>query len=290
MTILHAIILSMIEGVTEFLPVSSTGHLILASDILRIPQTEFLKSFEVIIQSGAILAIVLIYIKILLTKRAILTRLLAAFVPTGIIGLVLYKFIKDYLLGNTVVVLWSLFIGGVILIVWEKYYQIMLRNICHSERSVSVAEESHATKPLSGMRSLRSSADSVGMTVSELSYKKAFIIGFFQSLSIIPGVSRAGATIVGAMTVGLNRKSAVEFSFLLAVPTMMAATGLDLVRSNFHFSNAEWGILAVGFAGAFVIALIAVKFFLRFVENHTFVPFGIYRIVLALLFWVLVIK
>jgi len=264
MTILHAIILSMIEGVTEFLPVSSTGHLILASDILRIPQTEFLKSFEVIIQSGAILAIVLIYIKILLTKRAILTRLLAAFVPTGIIGLVLYKFIKDYLLGNTVVVLWSLFIGGVILIVWEKYYQRKKFTVHGSQFTVKKIEE--------------------------LSYKKAFIIGLFQSFSVIPGVSRAGATIVGAMTVGLNRKSAVEFSFLLAVPTMMAATGLDLVRSNFHFSNAEWGMLAVGFVGAFITALLTVKYFLRFVEKHTFVPFGIYRIVLALLFWVLVIK
>jgi len=271
MTILHAIILSMIEGVTEFLPVSSTGHLILASDILRIPQTEFLKSFEVIIQSGAILAIVLIYIKILLTKRAILTRLLAAFVPTGIIGLVLYRFIKDYLLGNTVVVLWSLFIGGVILIVWEKYYMFGHKFL----------RDCFVVPPRNDNKLQR---------IEDLSYKKAFIIGLFQSLSIIPGVSRAGATIVGAMTVGLNRKSAVEFSFLLAVPTMMAATGLDLVRSNFHFSNAEWGILAVGFVGAFVTALIAVKFFLRFVENHTLVPFGIYRIVLALLFWVLVIK
>lgn len=257
MDILHAIILSVVEGITEFLPISSTGHMILAADIFRIPQTEFLKSFEIIIQTGAILAVVMLYIKILLTNRAILTKLLAAFIPTGIVGFVLYKFIKIYLLGNIAVVLWSLFIGGIILIVWEKYYQ---------------RQKTH------------------GQKIEELSYKKAFAIGLFQSLSVIPGVSRAGATIVGSMTMGLNRKSAVEFSFLLAVPTMIAATGLDLVKSNFHFSNAEWGILAVGFIGAFVTALLTVKYFLRFVEHHTFVPFGIYRIVLAVLFWVLVMR
>lgn len=257
MDIFNAIILSLVEGITEFLPISSTGHMILAADIFRIPQTEFLKSFEIIIQTGAILAVVSIYIKVLLTNRVILMKLLAAFIPTGIVGFVLYKFIKSYLIGNTAVVLWSLFIGGVILIIWENYYQ-------------------------------KKKTD--GQKIEELTYKKAFIIGLFQSFSVIPGVSRAGATIVGAMTVGLDRKSAVEFSFLLAVPTMLAATGLDLVKSNFHFSNAEWGILTVGFAGAFVTALLTVKYFLRFVEKHTFVPFGIYRIVLAVMFWVLVIK
>lgn len=257
MDILHAIILSIVEGVTEFLPISSTGHMILAADIFKIPQTEFLKSFEIIIQTGAILAVVTLYIKVLLTNRAVLKKLLAAFIPTGIVGSVLYKFIKNYLLDNTPVVLWSLFIGGVILIVWEKYYQ---RKKMH------------------------------GQKIEDLSYKKAFIIGLFQSFSVIPGVSRAASTIVGGMTVGLNRKSAVEFSFLLAVPTMVAATGLDLVKSSLHFSNAEWGMLAVGFAGAFVTALLTVKFFLWFVEHHTFVPFGIYRIVLALLFWLLIAR
>lgn len=257
MNVLNALILSVVEGVTEFLPISSTGHMILTSDILRISQTEFLKSFEIIIQFGAILAVVSLYIKVLLTNRAILTKLLAAFIPTGIVGLVLYKFIKNYLLDNTSVVLWSLFIGGVFLIVWEKYYQRKKFTVTKFE---------------------------------DLSYKEAIIIGLFQSLSVIPGVSRAAATIVGAMTMGLNRKAAVEFSFLLAVPTMAAATGLDLVKSSFSFGSAEWGMLGVGFVGAFVTALIMVKFFLRFVEKHTFVPFGVYRIVLAALFWVFIVK
>jgi undecaprenyl-diphosphatase len=255
--ILHAIILSIVEGITEFLPISSTGHMILASDILRIPQNEFLKSFEIIIQFGAILAVVSLYIKVLLTNRAIWVKLLAAFVPTGIVGLVLYKFIKNYLLGNTPVVLWSLFIGGVILILWEKYYQ---------------RKKAHVQK------------------IEDLSYRNAFLIGLFQSISVVPGVSRAAATIVGAMTVGLERKAAVEFSFLLAVPTMAAATGLDLVKSNFHFSTSEWGMLAVGFAGAFVTALVSVRYFLRFVEKHTFVPFGVYRMLLALLFWLVIVR
>lgn len=257
MDILHGIILSFVEGITEFLPISSTGHMILAADMFKIPQTEFLKSFEIIIQTGAILAVVTLYLKVLLTNRAILKKLLAAFIPTGIVGFVLYKFIKDYLFDNTPVVLWSLFIGGVILIIWEKYYQ---KNKTH------------------------------GQKIEELSYKKAIIIGLFQSLSVIPGVSRAASTIVGGMTVGLNRKSAVEFSFLLAVPTMLAATGLDLLKSSLSFSTTEWGMLAVGFAGAFVTAFLTVKYFLRFVEHHTFVPFGIYRIVLAMLFWILVIR
>ncbi len=280
MNILDAVILSIVEGVTEFLPVSSTGHMILAADIFRIPQTEFLKSFEIIIQTGAILAVVRLYIKVLLTNRVILKKLLAAFIPTGIVGFVLYKFIKGYLLDNTPVVLWSLFIGGIILIVWEKV------NISKSTLKESWLPLRFSLPP----SRWTSRNDKKFQKIEDLSYKKAFIIGLFQSLSVIPGVSRAASTIVGGMTVGLGRKSAVEFSFLLAVPTMIAATGMDLVKSNFYFSNAEWGVLAVGFAGAFVTALLTVKFFLRFVEHHTFVPFGVYRIVLAVMFWVLVIR
>lgn len=264
MNILDAIILSVVEGVTEFLPISSTGHMILVADILRIPQSEFLKSFEIIIQFGAILAVVALYIKVLLTNRAVLMKLLAAFIPTGIVGFALYGFIKAYLLDNTSVVLWSLFIGGVILIVWEKYYQ--------------------------GKKFKAHGSQSAGKKIEELSYKRAVIIGLFQSLSVIPGVSRAAATIIGSMFMGLNRKAAVEFSFLLAVPTMAGATGLDLVKSSFNFSSPEWGILAAGFVGAFVTALFTVKYFLRFVEHHTFVPFGVYRIVLAVVFWLLIVR
>lgn len=270
MDIWHSIILSIVEGISEFLPISSTGHMILAADLLKIPETEFVKSFEIIIQLGAILAVVSLYLKVLLTNRKLLAKLVVAFVPTAVVGLVLYKFIKQFLLGNTAVVLWSLFIGGIILIVWEKYYY----------------RGKHENTPFTK----GGKGDLGSKNIGDLSYKKALVIGLFQSVSVIPGVSRAAATIVGAMSMGLNRKAAVEFSFLLAVPTMAAATGLDLVKSSFHFSSSEWGMLAVGLVGAFVTAMLTVKFFVRFVEKHTFVPFGVYRIVLALIFWLLIIK
>lgn len=265
MDILYAVVLSVVEGVTEFLPISSTGHMILVADLLKISETEFVKSFEIIIQLGAILAVGVLYIRLLLTNKALWTKLIAAFVPTGIVGLLLYKFIKNYLIGNTAVVLWSLFIGGIFLIVWEKFFQREISpNPSLLKRGTSQFEN--------------------------LSYRKAFIIGLFQSLSVVPGVSRAAGTIVGGMIVGLNRRAAVEFSFLLAVPTMAAATGLDLLKSGFSFNSNEWVLLGIGFAGAFITALITVKYFLKFVEKHTFVPFGVYRIVLALIFWLLIIK
>lgn len=264
MDIFHAIVLSIIEGVTEFLPVSSTGHMILTASLFKIPETEFLKSFEIIIQLGAILAVVSVYIKVLLTNREVLLKLLAAFIPTAVVGFILYKFIKQYLLGSTEVVLWSLFIGGIILIAWEKFYQ----------------------KKNNPKQALAKKAGGI----ENLSYRNAAIIGLFQSISVIPGVSRAAATIIGAMTVGLSRKAAVEFSFLLAVPTMVAATGLDLIKTNLHFSSSEWGLLAIGLVGAFITALASVRYFLKFVTNHTFVPFGVYRVLLALLFWLLLVR
>ncbi len=257
MDILHAIILSIVEGISEFLPISSTGHLILASDLLKIPQTEFVKSFEIIIQLGAILSVVVLYWRRLLTNKEITFRVLASFIPTAVIGFGLYKLIKTFLLGNTAVTLWALLIGGIVLIVVEKLYK----------------EQPHHLD-----------------SIEKLSYKNAVIIGLVQALSVIPGVSRSAATIFGGLFVGLKRKPAVEFSFLLAIPTMAAATGLDLVKSNFSFSSQEWGILVVGLIGAFVTALLAIKYFLKFIEKHTFVGFGIYRIILAVLFWFFIVR
>lgn len=257
MDILQAIILSIVEGISEFLPISSTGHLILASDILKVAQTDFVKSFEIIIQLGAILAVVVLYAKTLLEKRKMWLPLLAAFIPTAVIGFVLFKIIKQFLLGSTVITLWSLLIGGIILIIAEKLYK----------------EQPHHV-------------DDIG----KLSLKKAALIGFIQSISVIPGVSRSAATILGGLFVGLKRKAAVEFSFLLAIPTMIAATGLDLIKSDFSFSSNEWVLLVVGFIGAFLTALLAIKYFLQYVRNHTFVAFGIYRIILAIVFWFFLIK
>lgn len=253
---IQALILSVVEGISEFLPISSTGHLILTTDLLNIPQTEFVKSFEIIIQLGAILSVIVLYWKQLVTSKTLSLKVLAAFLPTAVIGFVLYDFVKAVLLGNTAITLWALFLGGIVLIVIEKFYK----------------EQPHHIEKLETM-----------------SYKKAALIGLTQSISMIPGVSRSAATIFGGLFVGLKRKAAVEFSFLLAIPTMAAATGLDLVKTNFSFSGQEWGILAVGFVGSFITALLAVKYFIKYIERHTFVAFGVYRIVLAILFWVFIV-
>ena len=255
MDALHAVVLGIVEGLTEFLPVSSTGHLILASDLLRIPATEFVKTFEIVIQLGAILAVVVYYFTSFF-KLEVLKRLIIAFIPTGIIGLAAYKILKTYLLGNSLVVLAALLLGGIALIVFE-----LLRE-----------ERFEPETP-----------------ISDISYKNAAIIGLFQSIAIIPGISRSAATIVGGLLLGIPRKTIVEFSFLLAVPTMLAASGLDLIKTSGSFSSADMQTLAIGFIVSFIVALISIRFFLQYIRNHTFIPFGIYRIVLAIAFFFLIL-
>jgi undecaprenyl-diphosphatase len=264
MTILHSIILGIIEGITEFLPISSTGHLILTAQLLKIGESDFVKSFEIIIQLGAILSVVVLYWKTL-WRWEMLKKLFVAFLPTAVIGLVLYKIVKTYLLGNTIVVLWSLFLGGVILILFELWYERKMKQPEGGEIVVEVNELEHIT------------------------YGKSVALGFFQVIAIVPGVSRSAATIVGGLWLGLKRKTIVEFSFLLAVPTMLAATGLDLVKNYQSFSSDQFGTLAVGFVVSFVVALIAIKFLLQFIRRHNFIPFGIYRIIVALVFWLVIL-
>ena len=252
MNFIQACIFGIVEGVTEFLPISSTGHLMLASRSMGIIQSEFVKSFEIAIQSGAILAVVILYWKELFKGLDIWKKILTAFLPTAVIGALLYKVIKTFFLGSVSVVLWALFLGGIALIIFE---------IFHGEKEDS----------------------SDGLT--SISYPQALIIGFFQSIAVIPGVSRAAATIVGGLAAGLKRKTIVEFSFLLAVPTMCAATALDLVKSAHAFKEDEFFLLGVGFIVSFLVALLAIKFLLVFIKKHTFVPFGIYRILVAAVFW-----
>ena len=257
MTILQALILSAVEGISEFLPISSTGHMILAADILKVAQTGFVKDFEIIIQLGAILAIVVLYWNSLFKSIEIWKRIIVAFIPTGIIGLLLFKIVKNYLLGNLYVTLVSLLVGGIVLIFLELIYE----------------EKEHHIDD-----------------IAKMTLPKAFVIGLFQSIAIIPGVSRSAATIVGALFLGTKRKAAAEFSFILAVPTMLAATGLDLIKTNFSYSPSEWLMLAVGFSGAFIVALISVKLFLKYVQRNNFIIFGAYRIVAAILFYLIVLR
>ncbi len=255
MNILDAIILGVVEGLTEFLPVSSTGHMILVSHILGIGENAFTKSFEVIIQLGAILAIVYMYRKTIYTDLGSMLKVLTAFIPTAVIGFVLYKAIRQYLLGNELVVVLALLIGGIVIVLFERFYTK------HTENTIEEKE-----------------------IFAAVSYKKAFYIGLFQSLAVVPGVSRSAATIIGGEALRLPRKTIVEFSFLLAVPTMLAATVLDIYKYPAILTGGNLSILITGFVTAGVVALIVVRYFLKFIQKHTFEVFGYYRIVVAILY------
>lgn len=251
---LDAIILGVVEGLTEFLPISSTGHLVLASHLLGLAETDFLKSFEVVIQLGAILAVITLYWRKLLFDRGLMQRIAVALLPALGVGFLFYASIRSLLESQLTVVV-ALFVGGVVLILFERYRE----------------EPGGPT------------------TVETLSYAQAFLIGLGQALSVIPGVSRAGATIVGGLATGLSRSAAVEFSFLLGVPTMVAATTLDVVKHHADFSLADIQSLAIGLIVSFLVALVAIKFLLRYVETHSFVAFGVYRILVATLFALIIL-
>jgi len=252
MTIFQVIIAGVVEGVTEFLPVSSTGHLILLDFLFRIPTTEFVKSFNISIQLGAILAAVVLYAKKFYLDSRLLIRVVAAFVPTAVLGLIFYKIIRAYLLGNSLIVVLALALGGLILLIVEYWLK---------------------DRP------------TVGKSLESMTYREAIIIGLAQTVAMIPGVSRSAATIIGGLLFGFSRVAIVEFSFLLAIPTMLAATGLDLVKSSGVFSGSDWLALIVGFMVSFLVALLAIKWLLRYIQNHNFNPFAIYRIAVALIIW-----
>jgi len=266
LNLLHVFILALTEGLTEFLPISSTGHMILVSKLLGLTETNFLKTFEIVIQLGAILAVVVLYFKKFVSSWNLIKKLITAFIPTAAVGFVLYPFIKNVLLGSSAVTLNALFWGGIALIAIEwllKKYHFSIY-----EHSSNVNFQIKDTKTIS--------------------YKQALTIGVFQSLSVIPGVSRAAATIIGGLLTGLDRETATEFSFLLAVPTMFAATGLDLWKSRNMIASAGFLTLFVGTVLSFFFALIAIKFLIAYVKKHDFTAFGVYRIALSLLFWIFV--
>ncbi len=255
MNLIHVFILSLTEGLTEFLPISSTGHMILVSKLLGITETNFVKTFEIVIQLGAILAIVVLYFKKFVTSINLLKKLFVAFIPTAIVGFTLYPLIKEVLLGSSAITLNALFWGGIALIGVEWFLK----------RKKTASQET-----------------------SEVTYKQALIIGTFQSLSVIPGVSRAAATIVGGLLTGLDRPTATEFSFLLAVPTMFAATAFDIYKSRGLIAQGGFLTLFAGTVLAFFFAILAVKFLIGYIKKHDFTSFGVYRIILSILFWIFV--
>jgi len=249
MSFFHSILLGIVEGITEFLPISSTAHLVLISHLLRISQTEFVKTFEIVIQFGAILAVVYLYWKEIFKSWDVVKRIIVAFIPTAILGLVFYKLIKGFLLNDTILIIWTMIIGGILLILFEKM---------HHEKEDAVAE------------------------MKQITYKQCLIIGACQSVAMVPGVSRSAATIIGGLALGLKRKTIVEFSFLLAVPTMFAASLLDLIKTKAQFNGNDIGVLSVGFLISFIVAVFSIKFLLGYIRKHNFVSFGIYRIVAGL--------
>ncbi|MDE5602439.1 MAG: undecaprenyl-diphosphate phosphatase [Helicobacter sp.] len=249
MDFISAVILGIVEGLTEFLPISSTGHLILVSNLLGIPEDSFHKNFEIVIQLGSILAVVFVFWeKLYKNSWDLWVKLIIGFLPAGILGFFFYSFIKS--LFNPLIVAIMLIVGGIVFIVAEFFYK----------------EKTHFLQE-----------------VSQISYKQALWIGCFQALALVPGTSRSGATIIGGLLLGCNRKVATEFSFLLALPAMVAASGYSLYK-NYNLLTMENSLLLlVGFIVAFFSALIAVKLFLGFITRFNFIPFGIYRIILGLI-------
>ncbi|MBN2824662.1 MAG: undecaprenyl-diphosphate phosphatase [Campylobacterales bacterium] len=249
MDIFQAIIIGIIEGFTEFLPISSTGHMIVVSDFLGMEQSKLIKAYEVIIQFAAILAVMIIYRDKLSPSKIVLwQKILLAFLPLAIIGYIFKDPIKA--LFSIEIVAWMFIIGGVIFLIVEKFYD---------------EKEAHIT------------------SVDDVSYQQALWIGIAQLFSFIPGTSRAGATIIGGLLLKMDRKSSAEFSFLLAIPVMGAVSGYDLLKHYQDFVGIDYTPFVVGFVVAFVVAYITIKLFLAFLARFTFVAFGIYRIIFGAL-------
>jgi len=253
MTIVDSIILGIVEGITEFLPISSTAHMIIVSALLGLKQTVTNVAFEVIIQLGATLAIVMIYLdKINFKEINLWKKVILAFFPLAVIGFLLRHQIKE--LFNLYTVAWMFIIGGIVFFIVEKFYK---------EEKVKVNE------------------------VEKVNYRQALIVGFFQVFALIPGTSRSGSTIVGGMLSGLSRKTSADFSFLLAIPTMFAASGYEFAKNIHSFKDQNLLVLGIGFIISFISCYIAVKWFLNFVKKYTLIPFGIYRIIVGILIFIL---
>jgi undecaprenyl-diphosphatase len=255
MNLIQTIIIAIVEGVTEFLPISSTGHMIIVQKLLGVPADEFVKSFTVIIQFGAILSVLVLYWRRFLQSLDFYWKLLVAFLPAAIFGFLLND-VVDSLLENVTVVAITLLLGGVLMIFVDKWFN------SYSEIN------------------------------QEMTWGRSLKIGFFQCIAMIPGVSRSMVTIVGGMSTKLTRKNAAEFSFFLAVPTMAAATGYKLLKlvkepSGMELIKSNAMTLLVGNAVAFVVAMISIKFFISYLTKYGFKAFGYYRIVVGVLILVL---
>ncbi|TVY07402.1 undecaprenyl-diphosphate phosphatase [Paenibacillus cremeus] len=262
-----AVIIGIVEGLTEFLPVSSTGHMILAGSLLGIPDSdEMMKTFEIVIQLGAILAVVIVYWKRILRLFGLskdkprsgrgmnLIHILLAIVPVLLLAYATKDFIKHYLFSPYTVLI-GLVLGGILLIIGEK-----------------------------------SKTEITAHDVDELSYKQAFIIGLWQILSLWPGFSRSGSTIAGGMLAGASRGAAADFTFIIAIPVMVCATGYEMLKSLDQFTSNVFGFFAIGFIVSFVVALLAVVTFIKFVQKFNLSYFAYYRFIIAVLYWLFLLR
>lgn len=247
----EAVIIAIVEGITEFLPISSTGHMIITEALLGTEMNDFTKAFTVNIQFGAILSVVILYWKRFLQSWTFYQKLFIAFLPAAVIGFLAGDFI-DRMLENVMVVAVMLLLGGILLLFVDKWFNKPIQN-------------------------------------QEVTSKKAFVIGLWQCIAMVPGVSRSAATIIGGMQQKLNRTQAAEFSFFLAVPTMAAASAYKLLKDYKHFNSDNIDILLIGNLVAFVVAMIAIKTFITFLQKHGFRLFGWYRIVLGLVLVILLL-
>lgn len=256
MEALQAIIIAIVEGLTEYLPVSSTGHMILTAEFLKVEATPFTKAFMINIQFGAILAVVALYYKRFFRSIDFYFKLFVAFLPAAVMGFLLGDVI-DSMLEDVTIVAGALLLGGIVLIFIDGYF-----NRINTE--IKTEEE------------------------TDVNYKQAFFIGIFQCIALIPGVSRSAASIIGGMFQGLNRKMAAEFSFFLAVPTMFAASGYKLIKDHEAITSDNIGILFIGNIVAFIVSIVAIKFFIGYLTKHGFWAFGYYRIVLGAILLILI--
>ena len=257
MNLANTIILGIVEGLTEFLPISSTAHLLITSRLLHITQTEFQTFFDIFIQSGAILAVVFIYFKYLMKNKSLINKLIISFIPTAIVGLILEKIIKKVFFNSFPLIISAMFLVGLVFIIFEwlvKNKKVILKK-----------------------------------SINEMTYKEAFLTGIGQSLAVVPGVSRAGIVMLSLMGQKFKRDESAIYSFLLAVPTILAASALEVIKTNFKVISTSANIttLIIGFVVAFITAYISVNWFIGFLKKNTLTVFGIYRIIISLLLYVL---
>lgn len=266
MTIWQSVILGIVEALTEFLPVSSTAHLILASKLMGMESSSFLSSFEIIIQLGAILAVAIIFAKEVWSNKKMWAKIIWAFIPTAVLGFLAYKVVKEYLLQGQLITGIVLILGGIMFIIWEKFW--------FKETKTE------------------------GKEIDDLTNIQAGTVGGWQALAFIPGMSRSAVSTLGGMVAGLKKSEAVKFAFILAVPTMVAASGYDALKTGIDMwqgeiawlTGSEIGMLVVGLIVTFIVAMLTVKFFTKLMsKKNSFIYFGIYRVLIGIvwlfLFW-----